>query len=225
LDILIFTGYTASTETRLISIEDDIQYLSGITDNKLDSLIFANYTGTTQPILDAALTGATNGLEFSNRVVRFGGNLIQNTTINLSTFDLKFSGNSLQYGADYSVGYNARSIPDVDYVTGYTQSAVTQSSNVLNIADFTGATYYATQLSDFIGASGGTTIYLPNKPKDGQRIVVADIAGNALTNPITIDGNTKNILNASIVTINTEYGSITFIYNSKGFWSTAAFIN
>lgn len=226
LTISIFTGYTASTEIRLTDIENDIQYISGITDNKLDTSIFANYTGTTQPILNAALTGATNGLEFSNRVVRFGGDLIQNTTINLSTFDLKFSGDSLQYSADYSATYVPRSIPDVDFVTGYTQSAITSSSNVLNIVDFTGITYTATTTSDFIGASGGTTIYLPDDPKDGQRIVVADIGGNALMSPIKIDGNGKEILKSTDqATINTEFGSITFIYNSKGFWSTAAFIN
>jgi len=226
LTISIFTTYTASTEIRLTGIENDIQYLSGITDNKLDTSIFANYTGTTQPILDAALTGATNGLDFLDREVKLGGTLIENTTINLSTFDLKFSGDSIQYNADYSATYVPRSIPDVDYVTGYTQSAITSSSNVLNIVDFTGITYTATTISDFIGASGGTTIYLPNPPKDGQRIVVADIGGNALMSPIKIDGNGKEILKSTDqATINTEFGSITFIYNSKGFWSTAAFIN
>lgn len=218
LTISTFTGYTATTEIRLTGIENDIQYISGITDNKLDTSIFANYTGTTQPILNAALTGATNGLDVLGRNVILGGDLTQNTTINLSTFDFKFSGNSLQYTADYSASYTARSIPDVDFVTGYTQ-------NVLNIADATGSTYYATQESDFIGASGGTTIYLPNPPKEGQRIVVADIGGNALTLPITIDGYGKEIVGSTTGTINTDYGSITFIYNTKGFWSTAAFIN
>jgi len=107
-------------------------------------------------------------------------------------------------------------------------SAITSgiTTNTLNIVDFTGVTYYATQSSDFIGASGGTTIFLPNPPKDGQRIVVADIGGNALMSPIKIDGNGKEILKSTDqATINTEFGSITFIYNSKGFWSTAAFIN
>jgi len=106
-------------------------------------------------------------------------------------------------------------------------SAITSgiTTNTLHVIDFTGTTYTATTTSDFIGASGGTTIYLPNPPKDGQRIVVADIGGNALTLPITINGNTKNILSSTSATINTDYGSITFIFNTKGFWSTAAFIN
>ncbi len=226
LTISIFTGYTAITETRLTDIENDIQYISGITDNKLDTSIFAAYTGTTQPILNAALSGATNGLTATGRVVKLGSALTENTTINLSTFSLTFSDNPIEYAADYSADYNARSIPDVDFVTGYTQSAVTQSSNVLNIVDFTGTGYTATTESDFIGASGGTTIFLPNPPKDGQRIVVADIGGNALMSPIKIDGNGKEILKSTDqATINTEFGSITFIYNSKGFWSTAAFIN
>src|SRR5690606_20741312 len=102
LTISIFTGYTASTEIRLTDIENDIQYISGITDNKLDTSIFAAYTGTTQPILNAALTGATNGLTATGRVVKLGSALTENTTINLSTFSLTFSDNPIAYAEDYS---------------------------------------------------------------------------------------------------------------------------
>ncbi len=220
LSISIFTGYTATTETRLQGIESDISYISGITDTKLDTLIFANYTGTTQSILDAALTGATNGLTKDGRNVCLGGSLTKNTI-----FTGGASNYHLQYAGDYSNDYITRSIPDVGYVTGYTQSAITNNSNVLNVVDVTTTAYTATQSSDFIGASGGTTIYLPFPPKNGQRIVVADIGGNALELPITIHGNGIEIVGGESVMINTNFGSITFIYNTKGFWSTAAFIN
>jgi len=298
LTISIFTGYTAITETRLTDIENDIQYISGITDNKLDTSIFAAYTGTTQPILNAALTGATNGLTATGRVVKLGGTLSEETTLNLSnnalyvnggysnltmydcihtdpmlpgynqmyywgvsgssyimselyenylctrvgvryllspyyekSITFNYTGDSvvkdtvfnkgLVYAGDYESNFTARSLVTKQFV----EDTITGNSNVLNIVDFTGTGYTATTESDFIGASGGTTIYLPNPPKDGQRIVVADIAGNALSFPITIDGNGNDILNTSTATINTDYGSITFIFNTKGFWSTAAFIN
>ena len=42
-----FTGYTATTETKLTNIENDINYISGITDTKLDENIFSDYSGTT----------------------------------------------------------------------------------------------------------------------------------------------------------------------------------
>jgi len=305
LTISIFTGYTASTETRLIGIEDDIQYLSGITDNKLDTSIFANYTGTTQPILDAALTGATNGLTATGRVVKLGGTLNEETTLNLSNNPLyvnggysnltmydcihtdpmlpgynqmyywgvsgssyimselyenylctrvgvryllppyyeksitfNYTGDSvvkdtvlnkgLVYAGDYENNFTARSLVTKQFV----EDTITGNSNVLNIVDFTGTGYTATTESDFIGASGGTTIYLPDNPKDGQRIVVADIAGTcgdcgALSHPIYICScvPSQHIVGSPSATINTDYGSITFIYNTKGFWSTAAFIN
>ena len=179
-------------------------------------------------VLSTAITGATNGLTKTGQVVSLGGDLIGQTTINLSTFDLKFSGDSLQYSADYSAGYDARSIPDVDYVTGYTQSAITANSNVLNTVDFTTTGYTATTTSDFIGASGGTTIFLPDSPKNGQRIVVADIGAingcGGLDYPIHICSNTYSIIGSQFATINTDYGSITFKYNGI-FWNPISFIN
>ena len=55
------TGYTATTETRISGIESDITYISGITDNKLDTSIFNAYTGATQANeLFLIKTGATD---------------------------------------------------------------------------------------------------------------------------------------------------------------------
>ena len=155
-------------------------------------------------------------------------NICLTNTCGLIT-DNRAGGNrcGLEYAANYSADYTIRSLPDVAYVTGYTQSAITNSSNVLNVVDFTGATYSAATTSDFIGASGGTVVYLPVTPKFGQRIVVSDIAGNALSNNIIVCSTipAQHIVGSSCATINTDYGSITFIYNTKCFWSTAAFIN
>ena len=96
-----FTGYTATTQQTINEIEDDITYISGVTDTKLDidtfsgytattKTIFDDYTGTTQPILDAALTGATNGLYTSGRDVKLGGVLSEATTISGGSFNLCF---------------------------------------------------------------------------------------------------------------------------------------
>src|SRR5690606_34227602 len=144
-------------------------------------------------------------------------------TINLSTFSLTFSDNPIEYAADYSADYNARSIPDVDFVTGYTQSAVTQSSNTVNVCNVI-ANYSATTTNDFIGVSGATLIYLPQSPKPCQRISVADIKGVALTNNIIVCSEGKLINGNPTATINTDYGSITFINNGFA-WSAVAFIN
>lgn len=127
------------------------------------------------------------------------------------------------YNADYSAGYIARSIPDVGYVTGYTQSAITGSSNTVSVCNVYG-NYTATTTNDFIGVSGATDIYLPPTPKPCQRITVSDICGNALSTAINVWGNGNCINGDSGATINTDYGSMTFINNGY-FWSAVAFIN
>jgi hypothetical protein len=57
--------------------------------NKLETPVFQSYTGTTAPIIAAALTGSTNGLHDDGRVVGLGGTLTGNTTIETSTSTLK----------------------------------------------------------------------------------------------------------------------------------------
>jgi len=113
--IELFTGYTATTDTRLTNIETDINTVSGQTDtntsdiatisaattNKLDTSIFNSYTGTTETrlqgiesdidvmsgITEIALTGASNGLTVSGRDVLLGGVLTQDTTISGTSYD------------------------------------------------------------------------------------------------------------------------------------------
>jgi hypothetical protein len=145
----------------------------------------------------------------------FGGSAIFNSPSN---------GWACYSSAAQPAAFTANAIPNVGYVSGYTQSAVTQNSNVLTTYEVSTTSYTATTSSDFIGASGGTTIYLPDAPKQGQRIVVADIGGDALSSSIVICSNTLQIVGGQSATINTDYGSITFIHNGT-FWSTAAFIN
>ena len=294
LNTSVFTGYTASTNTRFDNIENNIDYLSGVTDTKLDTDIFTGYTATTQPIIDAAVTGATNGLTKSGRNIKLGGSLSENTNINTGSYSfevrsslnnfvcvggnvacigngfgyLEFNGgcvtllatnrdmaisstsgitqcsfghmsisygrtdgnrmtvedcNSSPHGIEYVGNYSAsfinRSLVDKEYVDTH----ITGSSNTVNVCNVT-SNYTATTTNDFIGVSGATTIYLPNPPKSCQRITVVDICGNALASNIIICGNGMNINGDSCATINTDYGSMTFINNGV-FWSAVAFIN
>ena len=132
----------------------------------------------------------------------------------------------MTYTANYcSVGQlNPRWIPDNAYVAGLTTSA----SNVVSVCNVN-AIYTATTLNDFIGVSGATCIFLPATPKACQRITIADIEGDALTNNIEVNGNGSLINGSACATINTDYGSMTFINNNTGVggvaWSAVAFIN
>jgi hypothetical protein len=119
------------------------------------------------------------------------------------------------YADDYEDEFIARSLVTAQYVTG--------NSNTVNVCNVT-SNYIATTTDDFIGVSGATSVSLPPSPKACQRITVVDIAGDALSAPITVVGNGLCINGDDNATINTEYGSITFINNGI-FWSAVAFIN
>lgn len=145
-----------------------------------------------------------------------GGKIIINTV----------SGSGMTYANCYHNNYTLRSIPDVEYV-----------DKVVDIVDVRYAVpaypFYIQSTDNYIGVSGYTAgscacIYLLSSPtvQAGQKVIVADIQGQALTYPITIDGNGKYINgnSATCAIINTDYGSITFLYNGY-FWSAIAFVN
>jgi len=231
------------------------------------------------------VSGATNGLTLSNGVIKLGGDLSGNTSINGTTFGftantknitlqainginiidtdgigginiesdggtIALIGNNsvgvektklevsdtnllitdsrttqvgLQYANNYCSSFTARSIPDVAYVTGYTQSI----SNVDTVCQVI-STYTTVPTDNFVGVcSLSATICLQDTPtpKYGQKVTVADVCGNALTYPIVVCGGTNLINGGSTATIGTNYGSISFIYNCNNFWSAIAFIN
>jgi hypothetical protein len=255
-------------------------------------------------IFSNALTGATNGLSVSERLVKLGGNLTGATTINLCDNSLKLqsdvanaygladfglnstyansmfgicsrdaggaqwglSGNStsistyhcnnssngssiaicntgltisnknssviksvnlgvsgLTYGACYHSCYTDRSLIDREYMC----IQMCETSNVINVVSPpVGTTYYVGRYDDLIPVSGISTnqIYFYPTPVLGQRISVVDICGNALADPITVNGYGKNINDGACSTINTDFGSVTFVYNGI-FWSAIAFVN
>lgn len=150
---------------------------------------------------------------------------INNGDINLTNKNsncnrsISLGANALVYGACYHTDYTNRSLVDKEYV----DISICNDSNVINVCNV-GVPYTTTRYDDFIGVSGTSCIYLYNTPVLGQRIVVTDICGQALINPITVDGNGKKINDGTCSTINTNYGSITYIYN--GFcWSAVGFVN
>ena len=133
----------------------------------------------------------------------------------------------ISYNTDYSAigASNPRWIPDAGWTTGYTEAVVTGNSNIIGVCNPTESVYSATTINDFVGISGGSLIYLPTTDVcTGQRISIVDINGDALTNPISVCSENFLILDDTVATINTNYGSITFVFNGI-FWSTTAFIN
>lgn len=67
------------------------------------------------------------------------------------------------------------------------------------------------------------TVYLPDKPSDGARIQVQDLAGNLSTNPLTIDANGRLIEGARSLVLNTDSLNKTWIYRADlGNWTVVS---
>lgn len=154
-------------------------------------------------------TTAIIGLDNSGILLAYSGQSV--------SFD---SDAGLTYGDDYSSGFTSLSLVTKKYV----DDAIINLSNVVNVNNPTTITYYADNEDGFIGVSGGSTVYLPPAPDIGQKIIVSDIGGNAGISNIYVCSSAINILDSNESIINTNYGSITYIYNSH-FWSVAAFTN
>ena len=80
--------------------------------------------------------------------------------------------------------------------------------------------YPMTSTDFFVGVNGGSIVVLPTSPKNGQMAVVANIDGTAGTSPITVYGSIVGP--QSQATINTDNGSLTFIFNGTT-WSVIGF--
>jgi hypothetical protein len=116
------TDYSTCFNSRSLP---DVAYVTGITSTLVTTADFNSYTGDTDIRLDdietTFITGATNGLTKSGQDIELGGALTENTNISaLGTYDLTFTGGDIKYSADYSGQFEARSIPDVAWVTGQT---------------------------------------------------------------------------------------------------------
>jgi hypothetical protein len=179
-------------------------------------------------------TGATNGLTKTGKKVKLGGALTGNTIITgaynfgINTANINLTGGT---AINLTGTVTLQSTPlsgtttDAILVWNSVDKKIKQiSQNVVNVCNVI-STYTATSNDSFIGVSGASLICLLNTPYCGQRVTVGDICGNALSSPITICSN-KRINDSLSCTsiINTNYGSVTFLFNGY-FWSAVAFIN
>jgi hypothetical protein len=222
-----FETYTGNTDTRLDGIDSDITFLSGVTDTKLAISDFNNYTGDTQPIIDVALTGASNGLSLSGRNVILGGDLTQATTIvgagnnlsftNLNQFNLQFSGASiitdsgnqggLKYAADYSDNFNLRSLVDKAYVdsvaTGLDlkQSVRLATSTGDTNIDLTGGTFSAGSI-DGVVLDDGDRVLIKNQDSNPEQngIYVFDDVADTFTRSDDADNSSSGEVTAGLFT-------------------------
>ncbi len=203
----------------------DIGYVTGITSNNLVNVCNGLTKVGKTAILGGEITGDTciyavnGGKNISIDFKDSEGNLYICATgggkVNVSV------NSGITYTANYSSSFVNRSLVDKEYVDN--------RIDVINTTIINSTPYYTTNNDRFIGVSGysignNAYIYLNTNPIIGQKIIISDIQGQALTTPIYIDGNGKNINGNSTGMINTDYGSVTLIYNGS-FWSAIGFVN
>jgi len=174
---------------------------------------FIYISGATQ---SNAITTANNGLTKVGQTVSLGGDLIgSGTTLIKDTYGI-----GVKYSDDYKTTFVDRSLVDKGYVD--------YKVNTGNYINVTGTSYFVTQSDNNVGGRStpsGCTIFLPPSPYLSHKVVVFDkdgIAGAAPNNNITVNGNGKLILDWNVAAINTNFGSITFLYNGT-FWNVIAF--
>ena len=57
------------------------------------------------------------------------------------------------------------------------------------------------------------TTFLPPNPKLDETVIVIDIAGNAGTNPITVDGSGNTINGAATNVLSVNYAAATYVFS------------
>lgn len=113
-------------------------------------------------------------------------------------------------------------ITKVDPTEGEILVKVSNLSQIANIrgVEVVNAPYTASTRTDIISAIGSGTYYLPPSPLTGQEITVIDQDGDAEDFNIIIDGNGKLISGENQAILNTNYGSITLVYNGTSWFAT-----
>jgi hypothetical protein len=124
--IAVFTAYTATTNIRLEGIEDDIVYLSGQTDNKLDITDFNSYTGAT----DTRLEGIEDDIVYLSGVTDTKLDKVDFTGYTATT-DTRLDGieADILYLSGITSGLTGTYV-EVDIFTGYTASTETRLQGI-----------------------------------------------------------------------------------------------
>jgi len=247
-------GITLNTNSTSIIVTDGInsrgiRYAGNYESNFVPtSLVTAQYvTDRTSQ----AITGATNGLTKVGTQVKLGGALTGNTTItgaytfgvnvttiNLTSTTVGITGTTVNIGGavklttapSTGVGTDAVLVRATDGTVKTVSGAILGDKNNIyakttitsNTILSTGSTYVI-----LVSHSGiAVTVTLPSTPKDGQAFKFKDITGNALTYPITVDGNGNLLDGAASGMINTDYGALEIVYDTASDqWYSLAFIN
>ena len=244
-----FTGNVNLPTTTCLNNSSLCNYIltSGGTNNTtlVKTTTFNTYTGTTQPILNSAVTGATNGLTKSGRNVLLGGTLCQNTTITGNTLNFTLSAKALALcgvngivivdtsGIGIDINSNGNSVDirgntnlgveKTKFLVSATQATFTDSR-----ATTTGIVYNADYSGSFVANSLVSKSYVDSI---ATGIIVKAAVEIATTTGITLSGNqtidgVSTTTGMRVLVKNQASGATNGIYSaSTGTWGRTSDFN
>jgi len=236
LDVSIFTGYTANTNIRITNIENDIIYISGVTDTKLNISDFNSYTGTTDTRISdieddiTYISGVTdtkqdqlsagvgiNSSKLTNDIVELdltaytpigGVNITLTGSTNAVINDLRTLAKGFEYGGDYSANFTVRSLVDKGYVDAVAIGLDLKES--VRAATTSGQTDIDLTGGTFVGTIDGHT------PLDGDRILVKNQDSAKEENGIWVYSSGGNTFGRAIDFVNPHVTSGAFTFVETG---------
>lgn len=141
--------------------------------------------------------------------------LVISATATVSNSSFNTSATNAISGAG-TINYANLAFENSSNISTTTQVPLTVSNNRLSTATPSSFPYTVLTQNEvvFVNTSAtANTILLPASPVAGQKHTIVDSTGTANIRNITVDGNGKNINQASTFVINLANGSITCVYN------------
>ena len=227
----VFSGYTATTELRFLAIENNIIYLSGITDTKLNIVDFTGYTATTNVTINniendiTYISGVTDTKLNVNIFTGYTAN-----TVNLSS--ILFENEVLGLANGELTGFTAQYIESLLSIITFSDTAPSFPHTQKFWVDTTTMTlYFQYNDGDSTQWVGGSTT--PNSTTKRVELTITDgatptidcqngtevyakwEAGTAATAPVLNNLLVNSVIHLSI--IKTIAGDITVTFSKTGY--------
>lgn len=160
------------------------------------------------------MTSNTSTLSIHNSLFLLSWSLVSNAAAQINLYNVSIDDPSVVTcsGAG-SVGFG--SVIGSLVVTATTQVPLNVSNDSIKVVSASGASY-TTKASDamiLVDGNVTATVVPLASPKQGQKHIIKDNAGTAAAHNITVTPSGKNIDGFASSVINTNYASITIVYN------------
>ena len=153
----------------------------------------------------------------ANNVAVFANGLNVGINTNTPAYELDVNGTTNTHGI--AISGVTGTAGQVITATGTGAGVQWSNPGIVHVQTITSSSYTIQTTDYYIGVNyaGAVALNLPASPISGQSIIIKDQSGAARTNNITVSGNGHTIDGSASIVLNTNYISITVIYNGNWF--------